>query len=152
MIAEERAAFMRAVCERNEEKVKPRKERRSAQAICKEINTMYNTNICEATVRRKSSVPNLSMEQCLQRGRKPNLKEGVDLALSTALATYIQLSNAAIKKMPNRRDLIMLLKATFKGTPNTLYTRYDHLFDRIMKSVSNNISVNPGNCKIEHRR
>ena len=92
MIAEERAAFMRAVCEWNEEKVKPRKERRSAQAICKEINTMYNTNICEATVRRKSSVPNLSMEQCLRRGRKPNLKEGVDMALSTALTTYIQLS------------------------------------------------------------
>ena len=86
------------------------------------------------------------------QGRKPLLKGVVELALFPTLLTYIQLSNVEMMKMPDRKSLIMQLKVVFTGTPMNMYRRYYHLYDRMMRNISEHILVNGNDYKMEHRR
>ena len=83
------------------EKEKEKFKRKTAVSIVKTINAVHGTNINERTVRRYVHQGNIGVP-IVGRGKKCVLPESIAEALQSAVATNIQLSNAGMKKMPDR--------------------------------------------------
>ena len=125
-------------------------ERVSAASIVKEMNSLHGTNICEQSVRRavNSGDPISIIDG---RGRPSKLQKPIEDAIASAMLTFIQLENAEMNKMPDRKALIAKLRECIAGG-NYAYKRIDHLFDRLMKLIADQIVVTSNDFRMEQRR
>ena len=71
--------------------------------------------------------------------------------MSSAILLYIQLENAGMNKMPDRKYSIHQIKLCLNGGTYT-YKRYDHLYDCIMRKISDQVDVSGDYYKMEQRR
>ena len=113
------------------------------------MNEIHNTNISLRTVQRR--VKEGTSDRKPQAGRTSSLRSDVYAALQSAMSTYVLLSNAEMRKKPNRRKLISLLKSCLNKTFCPI-TNIDKLFDRIAASIADDMEVSSLNEKVEHRR
>ena len=74
------------------------------------------------------------------RGKKTIFHESLELALSSTMLSYIQMTNYGINKMPDRKHLIQKMKLCLNGGKYT-YKRHDHLYDRITRTISDQVDV-----------
>ena len=69
-------------------------------------------------------------------------------SITSAVVSYIQLSNAGMTTMPDRKNIISLLKRCLNKSTYT-FKRFDNFYDRIMESIADRISVNTADYKME---
>ena len=131
-------------------KEKEKFKRQTALSIIQTINAAHGTNINERTVRRYVYQGNIGVP-IVGRGKKCVLPKSILEALRSAIATHIQLSNAGMKKMPDRQYMIKQVELSLEDSVYK-FKRYDHLYDRIMEAIADKISVNSGDFKMEQRR
>ena len=146
----EDAAFVTAMGRWREESMKPKGKRVTAKSIVNNVNAMHGTNVNERSV-RSYVLSNTDDVPLSGRGKKSKLHEPVLLALTSATHSYIQLSNATMTKMSDRKNIIMKIKLCVNKGPFK-YTRVDNLYDRIMKRIADKIEVNSDDYKVEQRR
>ena len=109
----ENNAFVSATLQWNEEMKKQKYKRKSAAAIVAEINARCGTNISARTVRRYVSDGKVGVS-IARRGKKSAIPEEVLEALKSAMVSHIQLSNAGMNKMPDRKHMIRQLQQCMK--------------------------------------
>ena len=143
-------AFMLATKRWNEEKEKDKYKRKTSQRIVEEINDARGTNVSERTVRRYVASGHIGVP-CIGRGRKCVMPDFIMEGITSAVVSYIQLSNAGMTTMPDRKNIISLLKRCLNKSTYT-FKRFDNFYDRIMESIADRISVNTADYKMEQRR
>jgi len=110
---QENNAFASATLQRNEELKKQKYKRKTADSIVAEINIRCGTNVNVRTVRRY--VCNGKAGATIQsRGKKSDIPEEALDAIKVAMVSYIQLSNAGMNKMPDRKYMIRQLRQCLK--------------------------------------
>ena len=67
------------------------------------------------------------------------------------ILSYIQLSNAGMSKMPDRKHLIQQMKLCLNNGAY-MYKRYDHLYDHLMRKISDKFHVSGDDYKTEQMR
>ena len=147
---QEEKAFTLATEQWHIEVKKDKFNRKTASSIVEEINATGGTNINERTVRRYVNEGKVGVP-CIGRGKKCIIPDVLMEALRCAVVSYIQLSNAGMVKMPDRKYVIQQVKVCVKKS-GINFKRYDRLYDRIMESIADKISVNNSDFKIEQRR
>ena len=117
--------------------------------IVREVNKKHRTNVSYRTVldRVRKGIGDTAPR--FRRGRKSGLNPELYAALQSAISSYILLSNAEMKRKPNRKKLIASLKLCLKKNFCDL-RRIDHLYNRISKSIADDIEVSSMNEKVEH--
>ena len=135
-----------------EESKKKKGARLSCYNITKQVNAIYGTSISEKSVRRHchasdeiNSIPRIG------RGRKSELLPEIESALRTAMLTYIELSDAEMNKKPNRKTIVQLLGRCLTVGGCSL-KRYDLLYERLVKKLSDKLQIDNKNSKMEQRR
>ena len=114
------------------------------------INKRCGTNVNARTVRRYVCNGKAGATICTQ-GKKSDIPEEALEALKVAMVSHMQLSNAGMNKMPDRKYMIRQLMKCLK-TSMYVFKRMDSFYDRIMESVAHKISVNTSEYKMEKRR
>ena len=56
------------------------------------------------------------------------------------MLSYIKLANSGMNKIPDRKHLIQKMKLCLNGGTYT-YKRYDHIYDRIMRTIADQVDV-----------
>ena len=69
------------------------------------------------------------------RGKFFYLNELVELALSSAMLSHIQLSNTGMDKISDCKHIVKQMKLCLNNGPYK-YRRYDHLFGCIMRTIA----------------
>ena len=127
-----------------------RSERVSAASIASEFNSLHGTNINGRSIRRAVSAGNYQLYSD-GRGRPSKLHKPIEEALASSMLTFIQLENAAMNKMPDRKTIIEKLRECMAGG-NYVYKRIDHLYDRLMLLIADKIVVTSNDFRMEQRR
>ena len=107
-------AFITATRWWREEKTKENNERKTARSIVDDIDIVHGTSLNEITVRLYSNCGDIDVLMT-GRGKKLILHESVDLALIYSMLSYIQLANAGMNKIPDRKHLIQKMKLWLNG-------------------------------------
>jgi len=130
-------------------KDKDKNKMKATCSIVDEIKIAHGTSLNERTVRLYA---NHGVTDVPMTGRGKKILHGpVELALSSAILFYIQLSNAGISKILDRKRLTQQMKLCLNGGAYA-YKRYDHLYDRIMRTIADKVDVNGDDYKMEQRR
>ena len=130
---------------------KPQHLRVSSIIITADANNMYKSNIQEKTVRRHALMNIVDGVPRTGRGRISVIPWEVESALVRAMRSYIELTNAEMKKKPNRQNLIKLLEVCLQSG-GTEIKRYDCLYNRLMVKLADKVHVNTTSSKMEQRR
>ena len=127
-----------------------RRDRVSAASIATKFNSLHGTNINERSIRRAVKAGDYQL-YTNGRGRPSKLHKPIEEALASSMLTFIQLENAAMSKMPDRKTLIRKLRECMAGG-NYIYKRIDHLYDRLMLLIADKIVVTSNDFRMEQRR
>ena len=119
----------------------------SAASITSQFNSLHGTNINGRSIRRAVNAGNLQLYSD-GRGRPSKLHKPIEEALASSMLTFIQLENAAMSKMPDRKTIIGKLRECMAGG-NYVYKRIDHLYDRIMLLIAEKIVVTSNDFRME---
>ena len=146
----EEKAFTLATEQWHIEVKKDKFNRKTASSIVEEINATCGMNINERKVRRHVNEGKVGMP-LIGRGKKCTIPDVLMEALCCAVVSHIQLSNAGMVKMLDRKYMIRQLRQCLK-TSMYVFKRMDSFYDRIMESVAHKIRVNTSDYKMEERR
>ena len=86
----------------------------TARSTVDDINIVHGTSLNEITVRLYANRGDVCAPMT-GLGKNPILHESVELALISAMLSYIQLENNGINKIPDRKHLIHRMKLCFNG-------------------------------------
>ena len=128
----------------------PKNERLTCEKICKTVNELHNTNVSYRTLQNRV-YKGLVGPPRIGRGKQPTLPPDVEKELQFAIASFVKLSCANMISKPNRKDIISRLKVCLVAGGSEI-KRFDHLYDRISRSISTEISVTVADSKLEERR
>ena len=81
-------------------------------------------------------------------GKATELPKLVELALSSAIVSYIQLENARMKKISYRKQVIQKIKLCL-DVGEYKYQIYDHLYNRMMRKITDQVDASDDNYKME---
>ena len=147
---QENEAFARAILQWNEQLKKKKYKHKTADFIVAKINKRCGTDVNASTVRRYVCNGEAGATIRMQ-GKKNDIPEEAFKVIKVAMVSHIQLSNAGMNKMPDRKYMIRQLMKCLK-TSMYVFKRMDSFYDRIMESVAHKISVNTSEYKMEKRR
>ena len=97
-----------------QKKISKTKRVQPALEICKEVNSVYSTNVNEKTVRKYYSTNRMGEVPRYGGGQKSVIPESILSALDSAVVSYIQFSNAGMKEMPNRPAIVAKMEECLK--------------------------------------
>ena len=100
---------------------------------------MHRTSLNEINMRLYENRGDIGVPMT-RRGKKTILHESLELALSSAMLSYIQMTNSGMNKMPDRKHLIQQMKLCSNDGAYT-YKRHNHLYDRITWKISDQVDV-----------
>lgn len=144
------AKFITATGRWREEKVKQKGERKTARSIVHEINSVHGTNFNKRTVRVYANCYHTDVPMT-GHSKKSIINESAELALNSAVLSYIQLSNVGMNKTPNHKHIIHQMKLCL-NSGDYQYKRYDHLYDWIMRIITDKVDGSGDNYTMEQRR
>ena len=119
---------------------------RSCLSVVEGVNKLYHTSVCVKTVRCRVKDGLAKVPPRYGSGKRSSFKPEVEEALKKAFSTYVQLGNAERNIIPDRPKMMSILKACLKNGDCPI-TRFDKLYDRFLKSVSDDVQVMSDNEK-----
>ena len=144
----EEESYFEAVKEWKTQSSLPKKQRISCRNIVNDINKKNDTNVNEATVRRRVKAGTEAVPPC--RGRKGVVNGELRDALLSALRSYIALANANRTTMPNKQKIIKILDKVIARQLGIKETR--KFAQRLMRDIALDVNVTTTNTKMEKRR